>query len=168
MNSVDLKIQQLQSVNGWIAQSDTKAFALLGTQGIFFAFVISAVVSDGFYDYVSLWPLIVLAFALLLNAASVGFSFHAVNPRLKLKGGPSPFFFGSVATSFENSKQFSEFCADRLKTDEDIVYELEGQIYVNSAVAWKKFKAVAYAIRLLVGSLGCWALFVALVIAGNL
>jgi hypothetical protein len=168
MNKIELKLQQLQSVNGWISLSDTKAFALLGAQGLFFAFIISAVVSDGFYKYVaSCWPLIILACALLLNGASVVFSFMAVNPRLKLKGGPSPFYFGSVAESFKDSKGFSVFCADRLKTEDAVAFELDGQIYVNSTIAWKKFKAVAYAIRFLVGSLAFWGLFVVLVIGGN-
>lgn len=73
MNQIDLKLQQLQSINGWINHSDTKAFALLGTQGVFFAFIISAVFSSSFYELNSTWSLIILAVALGLNGVSVAF-----------------------------------------------------------------------------------------------
>jgi len=165
MNQIDLKLQHLQSINGWINHSDTKAFALLGTQGVFFAFIISAVFSREFYALNSIWSLIAVAIALGLNGASVAFSFLAVNPRLKLTGGVSPFFFGSVATNFENSKKFSEFCEKKLSSDKDIIFELEGQIYVNSTIAWRKFKNVAWALRCLVASFVTWGIFVIIIVS---
>jgi hypothetical protein len=164
MNQIELKLQHLQSINGWINHSDTKAFALLGTQGIFFAFIITAVFSREFYELNSSCSLLILAIAIGLNGASVACSFLAVNPRLKLTGGVSPFFFGSVAEKFSNSKEFSEFCSDRLITEKDVVFELEGQIYVNSTIAWRKFKNVAWALRCLVASFIAWVIFVTIIV----
>lgn len=168
MNQSDLKLQHLQSINGWINQSDTKAFALLGTQGVFFAFIIAAVFTQEFYSLNSGWSLTVLTIALGLNGGSVVFSFLAVNPRLKLTGGVSPFFFGSIATNFANSTEYSAFCSDRLKNEQDVVSELEGQIYVNSTIAWRKFKHVARALRCLVAAFLVWTIFVTVIVGTTL
>jgi hypothetical protein len=149
----------LQSVNDWIKVSDTKAIAILGTQSIFFAFIISGTISKDFHAQITSFPLILAAIAISLNFISVLFAFLSINPSLKLKGGISPLYFGSIANNFNNSKEYSDFCRNRIDDDSQVLSELEAQIYINSEIAWEKFCNVTRSIRLLTISLFVWGGF---------
>lgn len=146
----------LLSINDWIKASDSKAIALLGTQSIFFAFIISGTISDDFNTHNSGVSLTLAGIAISLNFISVFFAFQSVNPSLKLKGAVSPLYFGSIATSFKDSREYSDFCRERLAKDEQVTLELEGQIFVNSKIAWEKFSNVTRSIRFLTASLLLW------------
>jgi len=98
----------------------------------------------------------IAAIGLMFNIISMIYAFDCLNPRLKLKGGISPIYFGSIANSFSNSKDYLEHYEANFSTDEQIVKQLAGQVYVNSCIAYKKFKLVAYSLRFLSISLAIW------------
>ena len=149
----------LSSINEWVRFSEGKAIALLTVQGVLIAVLSQNLLAESqSFDSV---VLIVASAALALNAISMLFAFLCLNPKLKLLGGVSPLFFGSIASSFKGSNEYYEYYRDNMNTDESISKELCGQIFVNSQIANRKYRNVAYSIRLFLGAAFAWMLFVA-------
>lgn len=156
--------ETLKSVNDWIKFSDTKAVALLGFQSIFLSFILSKALDSEFKEMNSILSYIVLVVSLILNALSVLWAFRCLNPRLKLIGGVSPIYFGTISEKFSNSREYRDFFKEKFSTEEDIEEELAGQVYVNSTIAWKKFRCVAFTLRFLVASLALWTVYLLLLL----
>ena len=148
----------LQCTNEWLRYSDTKATALLGIQGILLGIFGTHLHSQVEPQSKAEW--IVLCVACALNVLSILFSFLCLNPRLKLKGGLSPFYFGSIAQNFSHSGEYENHVAEALEDDSDLAHELCGQIYVNSCIADRKFRHVTHSLRLFASSLLVWATLV--------
>ena len=147
----------LTTINEWVRFSEGKAVALLTAQGVLIA-VLSQILLTGNQIFGTIESLL-SGIAIILNTASMFFSFLCLNPRLKLRGGISPLFFGSIASSFKDSIEYYEFYRSKMNTDETISKELCGQIFVNSQIANRKYRHVAYSIRLFFGSALAWILF---------
>lgn len=148
-----------KTVNDWIKVSDAKALALIGFQSLFLSFVLSNAFDKSFRESNTIFTLLLLFLAFALNAASIFYAFLCVNPRLKLTGGISPIYFGTIAEKFENSNKYRQFFEEQFKEEKNIEHELAGQVYINSTIAWQKFKSVAFSIRWLVASLFFWTLY---------
>lgn len=84
---------------------------------------------------------------------------ECLNPRLKLIGGVSPIYFGTISENFKNSREYRSFFKNNFSTEENMEEEPSGQVYVNSKIAWKKFRCVAFSLRFLVASLAFWSLY---------
>jgi hypothetical protein len=97
---------------------------------------------------------------MLFNGASVAWAFACVNPRLRLIGGISPIYFGTISEKFGNSSEYKKFFNEKFSDESDVEEELAGQVYVNSTIAWRKFKNVAYSLRALVISLCLWSAYI--------
>jgi hypothetical protein len=147
----------LAYINEWVRFSEGKAVGLLAAQGV----LISVIGQNGL-DYegshVS-WALCLGSVALILNIISMFYAFMCLNPRLKLRGGVSPLFFGSIAQSFKNSADYQRHFMEKMTDSESVSKELCGQIFVNSQIADRKFRNVAYSIRIFVVSILFWACF---------
>jgi len=155
--------ETLKSVNDWIKFSDTKALALLGFQVVFLGFILSKALGSQFREMNSPLTYLVLMAAFALNAGSITWTFKCLNPRLKMIGGVSPIYFGTISEKFKNSRQYRDFFKKNFSHEEDIEDELAGQVYMNSTIAWKKFRCVAYSLRFLVASLAFWAIYLLLI-----
>lgn len=147
----------LTSINEWVRFSEGKAVGLLAAQGV----LISVIGQNGLgYEgaHVTL-ALCLGSAALILNAISMFYAFLCLNPRLKLRGGVSPLYFGSIAQSFNNSADYQRYFMEKMANSESVSRELCGQIFVNSQIADRKFRNVAHSIRAFVFSILLWASF---------
>jgi hypothetical protein len=149
----------LHSVNDWIKVSDAKALGLIGAQGVFLAFAFSALISKEFAGQTNCLVSLTLSIGLTSNFLSLLFAFLSINPRLKLRGGISPLYFGSIAENLDNSREYSQMYKERLNSESDMGVELDGQIFVNSRIAWRKFKNVTWSVRFMFISLIIWILY---------
>lgn len=147
----------LESINEWIRFSDAKAVALLGIQGLFIGFLV-----DNRTSWLGLSGLLFALFGLglLCNAASIGCAFLCLNPNLRQKGRASILYFGAIANGFSGSDEYQKCLDDSYSTASQQRNQLCGQIYENSCIANKKFRLVAYSLRLFLVSLILWSLAV--------
>ncbi len=152
----------LNLTNDWIKHSDTKAIALIGIQGVIVAFILSMLNGNNAFNAKGDYDGLIIIGGVLFNSLSLFFAFLCLNPKLKLTGGVSPIYFGSIAENFDDSKQYEIHFDDKFTNDEHIKHELCGQIYVNSCIAQRKFKQVAYSVRLFTTSLAFWMILVIL------
>lgn len=147
----------LASVNEWVRFSEGKAIALLAAQGV----LIGLLSQDKLLNDQNLTATetVLGIFAVLFNALSMLYAFLCLNPRLKLKGGVSPIYFSSIATSFQQSEEYRQFYKERMNEDDSIEKEVCGQIFVNSQIAMRKYNNIAYSLRLFFTSALLWVIF---------
>ena len=148
----------LASINEWVRFSEGKAIALLAAQGLFVSIIAqNGLGQESGTETVSLC----LGYlALILNVISMFFAFLCLNPRLKLGGGVSPLYFGSIASSFNNSKEYQSYFKEKMGDSESVLRELSGQIFVNSQIADRKYRNVAYSLRIFIASILTWVLLI--------
>jgi len=147
----------LGSINEWVRFSEGKAIALLAAQGVLIGVLSQNLLLDDFS--LNAKESITVGLALAFNGGSMFFAFLCLNPRIKLKGGISPLFFGSIASSFKASNEYFDYYNEKMSNEESISKELCGQIFVNSQIANRKYRNVAYSIRLFFGSISAWMAF---------
>lgn len=154
----------LTSINEWVRFSEGKAVALLAAQGV----LVGLLSQDqlGQENDLNTIGVVLGGVAITLNAASMLFAFFCLNPRLKLRGGVSPLYFGSIAASFKTSVEYYDYYKNKMADNDAVSKELCGQIFVNSQIADRKYKNVAYSIRLFLSSALFWFLFILTRLAG--
>ncbi len=141
--------------NEWVRYSDTKAVALLGVQGVLLGFLIKTY--DGTSFNPTCFQYIVSGVGLIFNIISMIFAFVCLNPKLKFDNDTlSPIYFGSIALHFEKAEQYQEYINKAFSTKDQIIHELCSQIFVNSAIAYRKFRQVTYSLRCFITSLLFW------------
>ncbi len=156
--------ETLKTTNDWIKVSDAKAVAIISLQSVFLGFLLSQSIDEKFEQANWWFSYTILVCAIILNGISIAYSFCCVNPRLRLIGGISPIYFGTIAEKFNNSAAYKRFFSEKFDSESEIEEELAGQVYVNSTIAWRKFKNVAYSIRSLVASLALWGVYILVLI----
>ena len=137
----------LNKTTDWIKFSDTKAIVVLTVYGIIITIIYSN--SKVVYEYLSnsTFSVILSIIVAILSFLSVLFSFLAINPRLKNTNADSIIFFGHIQ---EKNKDYSEYYLNSqqiLSDENEYRKQIAEQVYVNSKIAWKKFKNVSYSIR---------------------
>ena len=141
----------------WVKYAESKGLAILGVHAVTLGFFMNIAVDCSKTIRESPVILITLITALVLAFTSIYYSFRCLNPRLALRGGVSPIYFRSIATSFGNSADFLAHYKSRMSADCDLEKEVAGQVYVNCVIASRKFEDVTWALRHLVLSLPFWA-----------
>lgn len=140
----------------WVKYAESKAIAILAIHGITFGFFLSLASEKAEIIKSSVWLIAILGIAVLVTLVSLFFCFRCLNPRLKLTGGISPIYFGSIAHAFKSSTEYASFFKEAMSTEEKITHEVAGQVFVNSQVAWRKFADVGWAMRFLTFSVLSW------------
>ena len=148
--------QSLDRAVEWVKYAESKALAILAVHSVTLGFFLTLCSDKA--DSIKTHPLTqgAVFVALTTNLISLFFCFRCLNPRLKLSGGKSPIYFGSIALSFNNSAEFEKFFRESLNTDEKIGREVAGQVFVNCQIAWRKFKDVGWAMRFMTFSVLFW------------
>lgn len=137
----------LTSTNEWIRFSDTKAGVLLTVYGVILTIVYSN--ADNVYTAIlNNEVLVYLTIVLVLLAlVSMIFSFMTLNPKLKNDNPTSTIYFGHIKEKYVDYLDYYNDIDNKLESDE-FDKQIAEQIYVNSKIAWSKFKYVSWAIRL--------------------
>ena len=150
----------LHNINEWIRFSEGKAIAIMATQGVFITIASQKLLEDSLVF--GSFELITTVVALLFSCVSIGIAFQCLNPSLKISGGVSPLYFGSIAESFNSSREYYEYFNQSMTADNSISEELCGQIYINSRIADRKYRHVAYSIRCMMCAIVAWTIFIIL------
>jgi hypothetical protein len=148
----------LSSINNWVRFSEGKAIALLAAQGVLIGVLSKE--SFGSVEAMTRAQLILITIAMILNSVSMLFAFLCLNPRLRLHGGISPLYFGSISSSFGSSDEYYHYYRQKMSDADSSSKELSGQIFVNSQIAFRKYKYVAYSIRSLFLSIFIWVILI--------
>lgn len=144
----------LQNNIEWLRASETKATLILTLYGV--VFTIAYTNSTAIFESIqsSGWVLHLVFFCGILSLISIIYAFLSVNPKLTNKNPNSIIYFGHISQRF-NSCAVYKIHAHSIIDDENLFTDhLTEQIYIISAIAWKKYKHVAWSIRFFCLSLG--------------
>lgn len=143
----------LQNNNEWQRFSETKASIILTAYGI----IISVIYSNSETILPSLTQsktvLIIAILFAILSLVSIIFSFRCLNPNLKNENPTSVIYFGHIA---KNNKDFKEYYSNSkpiIENDESFLEQISEQIFVNSEIAWKKFRRATWSFRAFLASI---------------
>jgi len=158
VNKIEANYKNLERVNNWITNCDTKAGVVIAFNGIFLTYlitktpVIKKIILERSADITSLSLYIIFCAYAVLLCISVYNALKVINPDIKEKI-PSLFFFCSVAKMDHN-----DYKQEMLRlTEERIEEELINQTYVNSKIVTNKFIKLRSSINYLLISLIFWS-----------
>ena len=137
----------LSKTTDWIKFADTKAVVILTVYGIIITIIYSNAAEV--YNFLSqTWIFIILSsISTIFGAISIGYSFSAINPKIKNDNPNSLIYFGHIQEKYYND------LSDALKENENIEIQISEQIYSNSKIAWKKYRNVSISIKFFVASI---------------
>jgi len=151
MNSNYGKLWQIYKlVNESIRFGDTKAVAVLGIDGIIVGLIITNLSTIKGIILGNFWLLLLTIISTLSLLLSVYFALKCLNPTLKVGEPSSLIYFAHIAQKFESYEDYHQDVNKILADDNESTKEITNQVWVNSKVSWKKFKALAWSIRFLV------------------
>ena len=156
---IDANYKNLERVNNWISNSDTKAGMILTFNGILCTYLITKIplvkeiALRRFFDLPSCFLYFIFCAYALMLGLSLCRAFRVINPDIKEKI-PSLFYFGTITEmKLEDfKKKMKEL------SQEDIEEELINQTYVNAKITISKFINLKSSIKYLFLSLAFWAL----------
>lgn len=156
---IEANYKNLERVNNWISNSDTKAGVIVAFNGILFTYLIAkfplikVITSQRFLDMGSLCLYLIFIVYFVMLMMSVFRAFRAINPNIKEKI-PSVFFFYTISQM--DLDKFNKKM--RELTTESIEEELINQTFVNSKIAATKFINLKDSLKYLFISMVFWAL----------
>jgi len=142
MNTIETAWQIYATVNEWIRFSDTKAGAILAADGVIAAVAFSLLPEPVPAAYL---PLIVSG--AVSGVLSVYFSILCLNPALRFGEPNSLIFFAHIAQRYQGPNEYAEALVGVFSEEEAAAAQIAAQIWVNSRVALKKYRAVTWATR---------------------
>ncbi len=146
----EMQWQMYQTVNDWLKFADTKATALLGINGILMGLILANLGSVAIAVKVDSVSLIVILLAFGSSILSLLFCLNCLNPRVRFGHDKSLIYFADVAQEFKTSKDYDGELERLFGNNENWRIQLSDQIFTNSIICTKKFKAVSWATRFLV------------------
>ena len=137
----------LNKTTDWIKFSDTKAVLIITVYGIIITIIYSN--SKEVFDHLSnsVFSSVFAFLAVIFSFLSVLFSFLAINPKLKNQNPNSIIYFGHVQEKYKSYIEYYEQSQQILMDENEYDKQIAEQIFINSKIAWKKFKNVSYSIR---------------------
>ena len=118
------------------------------------------------FRHASRGSLLIIGF--LASFISIILSIVCLTPTLKVeKATSSLIFFANIAEEFKSPKDYEKAALNALTIDEQAMSQITQQVWVNSKVAWKKYKAVTWAtyfldLTILIGIIGILGLLIIL------
>lgn len=139
----------LETINEWIRFADTKAGGVLGIVGVIAGIILSVLAGAG-GNFFSQYPLLFLFLVLgiLSGCGAIYFAIRCLNPTLNVGEPTSLIYFAHVAQKFETPTSYRQ-AIDKGFADGQMLSQITDQIWANSKVAWRKYRAVTWAIRFL-------------------
>ena len=133
-------------INEWIRFSDTKAGAILAINGVIASIVLSKLANgNNFLDVHQIFP-VLLILGTITTFISTIFSIYCLSPTLKVGDiNNSLIFFANIAERFGSHYDYEKIAQDVLADEKQAATQIAQQVWANSKVAWKKYKAVAWA-----------------------
>lgn len=155
---IDANYKNLERVNNWISNSDTKAAVILTFNGILFSYLITKtpsvkeIILQRLLDLPSFFLYLIFCAYAVMVGMSIFHAFKVLNPDIKERL-PSLFFFGTIA-----EMELEDFKKKMKELNlESIQEELINQTYVNAKIAITKFTNLKHSVQYLFLSLGFWA-----------
>lgn len=141
-------------INEWIRFSDTKAGAILAANGVIASIVLSKLPGYKVFLNDHLMLLILLILGIITTFISIISSIICLNPTLKIGSKTnSVIFFANIAENFETYNEYEKNALDVLTDEKHAAAQIAQQVWANSKVALKKYKAVAWATYSLEGTI---------------
>lgn len=154
MNSTFQKLwQTYQVVNEWIRFADTKAAVVIAINGILMGFVVTNLPSLKVVLLGYKWLLIISIFAALSNLLSTYFSIKCLNPTLNVGEPNSLIYYAHIALQFDSYNEYYQETKEVFADEVESTKQIASQVWANSKVAWKKYKAITWSTRFLVLSI---------------
>lgn len=157
VKKIELAQLNLSRITGWINNSDSKVAIISVFQVGLIAFLINHI--NSIVKIIAAktfgWPQFFLYFSIILFSffliKSIFKSFKSIYPDIEIRE-TSMFYFGSIAKQGQNKfvKEFEEL------KDEEILKQINSQVYINSQIAFNKFKSVKQSIKNLYVSVIFW------------
>ncbi|MCR6641726.1 MAG: DUF5706 domain-containing protein [Sporocytophaga sp.] len=137
----------LESTNEWIRFSDQKAGILLTVYGV----IVTVIYSNSDTVYLALsksyYQIFLTIVTVLLSGISITYAFLCLNPSLKNSNPKSIIYFGHVQAHNKSCNEYIQNSKAILEDDTLLIEQEAEQVYINSTIAWKKFRFVSLAIR---------------------
>jgi len=153
------------NISEWVKFSDYKATAIIAINALLWASLRFSFADSGTHfpegGVNAVIQRLADALFLLLSLSSVALALLSIHPTLKIGESPSHIFFAHIAKrvnrhmSDEERKTIrdnfvSEFVS-QLENGAGVNNEITQQIWANSLVAWRKYRLISWAIKLLFG-----------------
>lgn len=138
-----------ENISEWIRFADTKASAIIGINAILVGFVVSnlSVVITSLKGNPLL--IVIVSLATISGIASVYFAIKCLSPTLNV-GEPTSFiYFAHIALGFDSAEKYSRQIQNSLNNKSEFYEHIASEIWANSKIAWRKYKAVTWSTRLL-------------------
>lgn len=138
----------LLHIHDHIRFADTKAAALLAAGGTLGGILLHRTPNLA-HTYVAASPQLVLRFASLgFVAGSILLTLFALVPRLRRRQQHSLLYFGTIASRYPRASDFSVAHEKLFRRDDDLREALAEQLWTNSHIAHRKFRALGSAVWL--------------------
>lgn len=150
---MDAKLENLwktlDTINAWIRFADTKAGGVLALVGIIASIMLSVLAKEG-SNISSQYPMffLLIVLGILSGCGAIFFAILCLIPTLNVGESTALIYFIHIAQKFETPTSYRQ-AIDKGFTDEQILSQIADQIWANSKVAWKKYRAVTWALRFL-------------------
>jgi len=161
-----------ETIREWIIFSDQKALAIITANGLIIA-ALTLLSQPADYAW---WLKCIIALGLVLSIVSVALSICTIIPRLDVGEARSLIFFGHIAKRRLNQstpddlaraeQEFIDEFVGAVATDSKWTREVAGQVWANSAVAWRKHQQVTFASRCFLWGFLISSLFILLLATG--
>ena len=141
-------------INEWIRFSDTKAGAILAANGIIASIVLPKLSDHKVFLNNHPTLLILLMMGITTAFISIILSIICLNPTLKIGTKTnSVIFFANIAENFQTHDEYEKNALDVLIDEKHAAAQIAQQVWANSKVALKKYKAVVWATYSLEGTI---------------
>jgi len=147
-----------EDIGGWIKFSDTKAAAILATNGAILAIVFSKSIDNADFLLKNGILLSSLSLGFLSGLVSIFCAIRCLSPTIDF-GEPNSFiYFGHIAKKYDNKDRFNIDVIRTFRDESEFVNQITNQVWINSKVALQKYINVTWAIRFFVGLIFFFAL----------
>jgi hypothetical protein len=154
LGSHDERYWQILQYNiDWLRFSETKATVILTVYGILLTITytnagpVFQAIKDSTFLF---WTTLIYG---ALTILSVVCAFLSINPSLKNINPNSILYFGHISKKFQDASTYKTHAKSVLDNDDTYTDQIAEQIYINSTIAWKKYRLVTWSLRLFFGSL---------------
>lgn len=134
-------------INDWIKFSDTKATALLASNGVILSIIFSKVIDNLEFIKYSYLILLSLIFGFLCGLISIYFCIRCLSPMLNIGENDSLIFFGSISKKFDTHREYEKNIMNLFSDDAQFKSQIIQQVWTNAKIASKKYDLVFKAIR---------------------
>lgn len=137
-----------EDISGLIKFLDTKAAAILASNGAIIAVVFSKILDNSEFLLNHKMLLSSLIVGLIFGFASIYYAICCLSPSFDSGKTRSLIYFGHIASDYDNHFIYKWNAARAFGNDSEISNQIAYQVWANSRVAMKKYTNVLWASRL--------------------